>query len=165
MVANSGERVAEFASLGNGIVHAVRGEQREIEGTGEINGDAVAGFLFALEVALEFDVDIFLPKDADEFVKLVACFVDSASCESSGERSLVAACEADQAVRVLFKFFAQNRAFPLLARAQLHFGDQAAEILIARAGGDEERKAERIFSFFVIPSEARNLYSLHGFWW
>ena len=42
---------------------------------------------------------------------------------------------------MLFQFFFLNCAFAFF-RAQLHFGDQAAEILIAGAGGNEKRKTE-----------------------
>ena len=52
MMADRRERVAEFAGFGDGVVDAVGGEQGEIERTGEIDGDAVAGFFFALEMAL-----------------------------------------------------------------------------------------------------------------
>ena len=58
VMADRGEGVAEFAGFGDGVVHAVCREQREMERAGEIDGDAVAGFFFAMEVALEFDVDI-----------------------------------------------------------------------------------------------------------
>ena len=58
MVADRGEGVAEFASFGNGIVDAVGGEQRKIERAGEIDRGAVAGFFFAMEMALQFDVDV-----------------------------------------------------------------------------------------------------------
>jgi hypothetical protein len=44
-------------------------------------------------------------------------------------------------VGVLFQLFFTDCAFAFF-RAQLHFGDQTAEILIARAGGNEQRQAE-----------------------
>src|SRR3981081_2952918 len=60
--------------------------------------------------------------------------------------------EADKARGVIFHVFFLDRAFSFFS-AQLHLGNQPAEILIASAGSDEERKAERI----VILS-ARNPY-------
>ncbi len=61
-------------------------------------------------------------------------------------------------------FLFSHCAFAFLG-AQLHFGDQAAEILVAGAGGDEEGEEEGIFipHKFVIPSEARNLLFYRGF--
>src|ERR1700694_6358881 len=67
--------------------------------------------------------------------------------------SFGASGEADKTMCVIFQFFFLDRAFAFFS-AQLHLGNQPAEILIASAGGDEERKAERM----VIPSAARNSY-------
>ena len=54
--------------------------------------------------------------------------------QGCGEWAFVAAGEADQSFGVLFEFLCRDCAFAFL-RAQLHFGDQAAEVLIAGAGG------------------------------
>src|SRR6266851_1462816 len=58
---------------------------------------------------------------------------------------------------VLFEFFFLDCTLAFLG-AQLHLGDQAAEVLVAGASGDEKGKAER----FVIPSTARNPYARHS---
>ena len=68
-------------------------------------------------------------------------FAHSAMAQGGGERSFVAAGEADESFGVLFEFLCGDRAFAFLG-AQLHFGDQAAEVLVAGAGGDKKRKAE-----------------------
>ena len=62
VVADGSEGVAKFASFGDGVVHAVRREQRKMERAGEIDSDAVAGFFFAVKMALQFDVNILCPK-------------------------------------------------------------------------------------------------------
>jgi len=108
---------------------------------GEIDGGTVAGFFFAMEVALQFDVDILGAENADELIELVFGFVASALVQCCGERAFVAAGEADESFGVLFEFLRGDGAFAFL-HAQLHFGDQAAEILVAGAGSDEERNAK-----------------------
>src|SRR6266581_6334365 len=64
--------------------------------------------------------------------------------------------ETDQTMCVIFQLFFLDRAFAFFS-AQLHLGNQPAEILIASAGDNEERKAEGV----VIPSAARNPYPGH----
>ena len=88
--------------------------------------------------------------------------------QSSCYRAVGAAGQANQAVGVLFQFFSLRCSLTFF-RAQFHFGDQPAEVLIAGAGRNEERKAEWIVipnylviqNNSVIPSGARNPYSLH----
>src|SRR5260370_23717494 len=80
-------------------------------------------------------------------------FFHAALAQCGRKWSLGASGEADQTMGVIFQFFFLDRAFAFFS-AQLHLGYQSAEILIASAGGDEERKAERI----VVPSAARNPY-------
>ena len=125
------------------------------------NGGAVAGFFFAMEMALQFDVDIFAAEDSDELLDLLAGFFDAALLQSCGQRAFRAAGQADQALGVFFQFFFADRAFAFFS-AQLHFGDQAAEVLIAGARRNQKRKTETVchseHRIFVIPSEARNLY-------
>ena len=67
---------------------------------GEVDGDAVAGFFFAMEVALQFDIDIPGPEDADELIDMALGLVDAALVQSAGKRSFVAASEADESFGV-----------------------------------------------------------------
>ena len=61
--------------------------------------------------------------------------------QGCGERAFVAAGEADESFGVLFEFLCGDGAFAFFG-AQFHFGDQAAEILVAGAGATRKRKAE-----------------------
>src|ERR1700730_2618458 len=78
-------------------------------------------------------------------------FFHAALAQCGRQWSFRAPGEADETMCVIFQFFFLDRAFAFFS-AQLHPGNQPAEILIASAGGDEERKAEGM----VIPSAARN---------
>ena len=117
MVADRGEGVAEFASLGSGVADAVGGEQRKIQGTGEIDRGAIAGFFFAMEMALQFDVDILAAEDADELIEMFRCASSiPAMAQSCGERAFGASGEADQSFGMLFEFLRGDRAFAFFAR-------------------------------------------------
>ena len=77
----------------------------------EIQQRLVVRFFVAVEMALQFHVDVL--------------------CAEHVEDVLVGTCgEADQALGEFGEFFGSGRAFAFLG-AQLHAGDQAAEILIA----------------------------------
>src|ERR1700680_2992613 len=78
-------------------------------------------------------------------------FFHAALAQCGRQGSFGAPGEADKTMCVIFQFFFLDRAFAFFS-AQLHPGNQPAEILIASAGGDEERKTEGM----VIPSAAGN---------
>ncbi len=48
-----------------------------------------------MKMALQFDVDVFGPEDADESIEFALGFFWTALCERGGERAFVAAGEAD----------------------------------------------------------------------
>ncbi len=122
MVVDSGEGITKFATLRDGVADAISSEQRKIQRTGDINGGAVARFFFALEVALQFDVDIFGTEDANELINVASGFVKAPLLQGCGEGTVGSAGEADQAVGVLLEFFCADCAFAFFG-AQLHFGD------------------------------------------
>jgi len=141
VVANGSEGIAKFATLRDGVADTVGRQQWKIQGTGESDGGAIARFFLALEMTLQFDVDVARAEDADELIDLASSFLDPTLLQSCGEEAFVSASEADQAMRVLFEFFRADGALAFFG-AQLHFGDQAAEILVAGAGRNEKRKTE-----------------------
>ncbi len=141
VMADGGEGIAEFTGFGDGVVHAVGGQQREIKRAGEIDGDAVTGFFLALEVALQFDVDIVMAEDADELIELASSFLGASLLEGCGERAFVTTGEADQAFGMFFEFLTGDRAFAFFG-AQLHLGNQAAKVLVTGAIRDKHGKTE-----------------------
>ena len=112
-VADAGEDIQRFAGFRSGVAHAVGGQEREVAGSGEIKERLVVGFFGAVEMALEFDIDVF-------------CAVDVRDARV-GARG-----EADQAWGEFGKFFGSCGAFAFLC-AHFHSGDQTAEILVAGA--------------------------------
>jgi hypothetical protein len=60
-------------------------------------------------------------------------------------------------VGLLFQLFFLNCTLAFF-RAQLHLGDQAAEVLITRTGRNEKGKTE----VFVIPSRARHIDAMNS---
>jgi hypothetical protein len=108
-----------------------------MEVAGNFDSDAVAGFFFAMEMALEFDVDVFLAKDVGETLDRAAGFGRASFFERAGERAFFASGEADDTSGVLGEFVLKYRSFFFSLCAQLHSGDELAEILVAGAGGDQ----------------------------
>src|SRR5580692_6856045 len=161
-MANRGESVAEFASFGSGVADSVGGQQRKIQRTRDIDRRAIAGFFFALEMTLQFNVDVAGAKDSYQLIDDSPRFVDATLPQRSGQRAFRAAGEADESGSVLLQFVGTDRALAFL-RAQLHLGDQAAKILVAGARGDEERKTGKIVTprKFRVPSGTRNPWLLH----
>ena len=97
VMANGGESVAQLAGFGSGVADSVCGQQWKIQRAGDVDCGAVAGFFFALEMTLQFDVDVFRPENADELIDLAASFVDAAVLQGCSERAFAAAGEADEA--------------------------------------------------------------------
>ena len=171
VMTDRGESITKLASFGGGVADTVSGEQRKMERAGNVDCGAVAGFFFALEMALQFDVDVAGAEDGYELINLAASFIEAASLQGGCEWAFGTAGEADETMGVFFEFFLADGTFAFLG-AQLHFGNQAAEVLVAGAGGDQEGETEWIVIPFdlviptpntiVIPSEARNPYPLHG---
>ena len=78
MVADGGEGVTQLAALRDGVADSVGGQQRKMQRLGDGDGGSIAGFLFTLEMALQFDIDIFGTEDSDELIDLATSFVDAA---------------------------------------------------------------------------------------
>src|SRR5581483_2077678 len=103
----------------------------------------VAGFFCTIEVALQFDINVFAAKNAGETFNGSAGFVCSAVSESVGEEAIIAAGKADQAVGKFGEVFftgGNGGRISVLGSTHFHAGDQAAEVLVAGARGDEERQ-------------------------
>src|SRR5438105_15201600 len=94
---------------------------------GDFDCGAVARLLIAMEMALQFDVNIVVSENSDKTIYGAACFFRAAVCERESERAIIAAGQTNQAGTMLFEFVFQCRAF-IFFGAQLHFGDQPAEV-------------------------------------
>src|SRR5581483_4214342 len=82
VMAETGEYVENLARSGPGVAHTVGGEERKIERAGNFDGGLVAGFFCTIEVALQFDINVFAAKNAGETFNGSAGFVCSAVSES-----------------------------------------------------------------------------------
>jgi hypothetical protein len=103
---------------------------------GDLDGDAVAGFFLAVQVTLEFDVDVVGAEDSDEAVDDVAGFGSASFIQGGGERAFVASGQADEVCGVLREFMLEDGAFLFSLGAQLHAGDELAEVPVPGAGSD-----------------------------
>ncbi len=109
---------------GRGVGGAVGGDQRDAETAGAFDDGLVARLLFAMVVALQFGVEVVAAEDV--------------------EQALVGmAGEADEAAGEFGDLFEGGGAFALFG-AQLHAGDQAAEVLVAFASFDQQRIGDAV---------------------
>ena len=89
-------------------------------------------FLRAVEVALQFDINILRAEQVHESLDFAPGFVESAACEGCRQWAFVATGQADQTLGVFFDVGKSCSAFSLYAFPQLITSNQAAEILISR---------------------------------
>ena len=65
-VMQAGEDIEHFALRSGGVADAVGGDQRQFETAREIDRGLIARFFFAIEMALEFDIDVARSEGAGE---------------------------------------------------------------------------------------------------
>src|SRR5262249_7847407 len=77
-VTKTSEYIGDSALFTFCVCNTIGGENRKLETLRNFQSSAVSVFLLPLEMALQFDIDISLPKDADQPFGFAACFIDSA---------------------------------------------------------------------------------------
>ena len=143
VMAEGSKDVAQFAFFRSGIADPVSSDQGQFQHARDFDCGTVARFFIAMQMALKFDVDIVVFENLCKTPNLANSFIESTLSEGCGERAVITAGETDETGGVLFQFLFANCAFLLLS-AKLHFGNEAAEVLIAGAGGDEKGKTRAI---------------------
>src|SRR5882672_8210904 len=116
---------------------------------GNFDCSAVACFLVTMKMPLQFDINISITKTLGQTFNRASRFFHSTISQGGSYGAVVAASQANKSASVFSQLFLANRTFLFPRRAQLHFGDQAAEILVAGARGDKKRKAK--ISDFQFP--------------
>ena len=119
--------------------------------------------LFALAVALDFDIDAISAEDSYQPHDDLAASVFTTAYERSGERAFVASSEADQAGGVLLQVVEGGGALGLDLLPHLEMGDEPAKVLIANPRLAEQGQA-RGFSETLVrePSGRRESISEAG---
>jgi len=131
VVADGGEDVEEFAVFLFGAAYAIGGDDGQAQFGGEAEEGDVAGFLFALVMALEFDIQVASAVDGDEAIEVLGSGGFAFASEGGGEGSFFAAGEADESFREFFEIVAGSGTFCLGGFAHFEAGDELAEVLIA----------------------------------
>ena len=131
MVADAGEHVHDFTLIGRGVVDAIGSNEWQLQGPRNSDRCLVAVFLRAVEVALQFDINISRAEQVHQPLDFAQGFVESAAREGCRQRAFVATGQADQTLGVFFDVGKSCSAFSLRALPQLVASDQAAEILIS----------------------------------
>jgi hypothetical protein len=136
LVVQAGEDVEDSTLRGGGMADAVGGHERQLHGPRELHHRLIAPFLFAIQVPLQFNIDVVTPEQADESI-------ESFAPGMAGERAFHSAGDTEQPVGEFREIIRGSSRFKarfriLRARAEFHAGDQATQVLIARAGFDEK---------------------------
>src|SRR5882724_7349485 len=100
-----------------------------------------------MKMPLQFDINIALTKNSRQTFHRTPRFFDATMSQGSSQEAVIAAGEANESVSVFSQFFFMNRSFLFPRGTQLHFGDEAAEILVAGARGNKKRETRRISDF------------------
>ena len=104
VMAQAGEDVEYLARIARGMTHTVGGEKGKLEFPGQIDGSMIDGFFVAIEMALQFDVDIAVAENVHESLECLPCFGEPAAAEGRGERAVFAAGQEDEAIGEFFEF-------------------------------------------------------------
>ena len=130
VLADTGEHVVQ-RPLGLGReAHAVGGEDRHAERLGQRHEHLVVPGLVALQVPLHLHVDLLAAEDAHQPIQ------QPADAVAVGPQQRPAG-QRHQPGHVPVEILERERALAL-RRAQLHRGDEAAEVAVALLGGDED---------------------------
>jgi hypothetical protein len=133
LVADAGQDVVERTIGRLREADAIRTDEGNMKSGREIEQPMVVCLFVAPEMALELDVHVLAPEDADETIDQAADAVPRA-------RKRLAADERDEAAGVPVQLLEPKRSRPL-RRRELHARDQPAEIPVALARAHENGEA------------------------
>jgi hypothetical protein len=126
MISNAGEDIRHLSLGARRITDTIGRQQRQFQSAGNRNYFMVPRFFFAIEMPLQFGVDIFFAKDVDEFLGGFLCFSGCSVVKVFRQRPVFRARQAHQPVRVLRQFIPGHGALPrlrMLRHTQLHQSD------------------------------------------
>ena len=122
---------------GRAYAHAIRREQRQAQFLRDFHGRLIARFFFAMEVPLEFDINIIPAKHGAELLHHVDRAPDSPLGQSMRQGTFFSARQANQSLRLRRHLFRESITFSFFP-SQFHLRDQPAKVLITGARFDEQ---------------------------
>jgi hypothetical protein len=142
--ADAGEEVEEFAFVARGAGNTAGGEERDVVSFGEVDAGGVCLFLAPLEMALEFDVEVFFSKSISE--------VDDGFGEEGGivcserfvEGAVEVAGEGDEA-GCGFGEFVPTDAGKSFGASEMSASEESAKVTISVLGADQHRQDGSVF--------------------
>ena len=118
----------------------------------------ITRLFIALEVPLQFHVNIAAPESANHFFQR---FVGRIGFQTASQRTFFTACEADQAFGKFCEFLGECSA-TLFSRPQFHARNQTTEILISLARFREQRITTAILRSHFRTDMRLHLVLLRG---
>src|SRR5712691_11891959 len=88
MLANTGENIEDFPSVGPGVLRAVRGQDRQSLRPRKIDKFPRDPFLAANEMPLNFDEDVLPPESVNQNPRAIFQILGSAGCQPAASGSL-----------------------------------------------------------------------------
>ena len=125
-MADRGEHVEQLAVILLRIAHAVGRNHRQAQALRYAKQRLVAALLFALLVPLQFEIHIAAPVNRRQPLGDLPRLAFSAARERRRQRSLLAACQADQSGGKFFQVLNRRRALGLRRLAHFEARDQLA---------------------------------------
>ena len=135
MILDAGEHIQDLPV--RGVADTVGSQDRQAHLASEHAGGLGAGFLLAVEVALQLDVHVLPTEYIGQLPETLACNRDASVAECGGERPVFVPGQADQSGGMFGQFFQRGNTFTL-PRTHLHTRDQPAQVAVALPCGDQQ---------------------------
>src|SRR6202142_3953881 len=149
MVLQRGERIRQLAFMRHGIVDAIGREQRQPQSFRDLDRDPVSVFFFAMKMPLQFNVnigwaEIRSSENLGQALYGFECRSGSALRQRNCQRSFSPTGQANQTADMFGNVPIRSGGSFFAPPAQFHFRNQAAQILIASARSNQQRKPDSI---------------------
>ena len=149
MMPDSCKQILNLAVVFNRVANAVRCDQRKVQGMCDADSSLIPPLLFALPMALQFDIDVPAAEDTHHLFNCLACRRFATTRERRGQRALIPSREADQTGGVLAEIVEVRCALALRGLTHLELRDELTEILIALTRRAEQRQPRRLFGMLM----------------
>src|SRR5215471_13310867 len=132
-VPDAGEDVGNLALRRRGVADSIGSQQRQMKLSRQIDRRLVARFLIAIEVALQFNINIFPAKNGDKLLKQLPRPGESTVFQGMRQRAMFVAGKAYQSLSMILQFLQLSRCHFVFWSAQFCSSNQAAKVLISAA--------------------------------
>src|SRR5215471_5291285 len=109
-VPDAGEDVGNLALRRRGVADSIGSQQRQMKLSRQTDRRLVARFLITIEVALQFNINIFPAKNGDELLKQLPRPREPVF-QGMRQRAMFVAGKADQSLSMILQFLRRSRCY------------------------------------------------------